>query len=101
MTVSKDKDNEIGLKEMSMFVCVISTHGSEIESDNKDYRLPHEVRMYEHCISMKDANMDTQEGNIKTGDLMEYFSDAKCRALRGKPKLYFIQVHILGTVHLT
>ncbi|XP_033749873.1 uncharacterized protein LOC117334389 [Pecten maximus] len=74
------------VKKADCLVCVVSTHGSEQEvgKGDRDPRLPSNVKVFEHFLSMKN-------GVIKTRELIEIFDDSHCKALRGKPKLFFIQ----------
>jgi hypothetical protein len=67
---------------------VISSHGSEDEvtnSDNPDFRKK-EVKFYQHRFS-------TRDGSIQTSEIINMFDDGKCRALKGKPKVFFMQVN--------
>lgn len=68
---------------------VISSHGSEDEVKsgivNPDFRRQ-EVKFYQHRFSTKD-------GSIQTSEIIDKFDDGKCRALKGKPKVFFIQVN--------
>lgn len=67
-------------------VCVISTHGSEqeVSKGDRDPRLPSNVKVFEHFLSMKN-------GIMKTKELLEIFDDSHCKALRKKPRIFFIQ----------
>ncbi|XP_048734214.1 caspase-1-A-like isoform X2 [Ostrea edulis] len=75
------------LQRISCVVMVISSHGSEDEVKsgivNPDFRRQ-EVKFYQHRFSTKD-------GSIQTSEIIDKFDDGKCRALKGKPKVFFIQ----------
>jgi len=76
------------MQHTGCFACVISSHGSEevIGKGERDEYIPDEVTVYEHFIS-------TKNGKIRTRHILEVFDDDHCRPLRGKPRLFFIQVN--------
>ncbi|XP_022294676.2 uncharacterized protein LOC111104825 [Crassostrea virginica] len=72
---SKSKD----LEKYSCFAFGISSHGIEFkERENKKFVSHHAVQMFDHDY-------------MYTKDIIEYFRDMKCKALRNKPKMFFIQ----------
>ncbi|XP_061176327.1 uncharacterized protein LOC133185241 [Saccostrea echinata] len=72
---SKDKS----LNVYDCFVFAISSHGIEREVKKKDQVVHH------HAIQMfDDEYFDTQE-------VLDHFSPKACKALKNKPKLFFIQ----------
>jgi hypothetical protein len=68
------------LKDYDSFAFAISTHGIEEEKVNEDQVV------HNHTVTMFD------EKDYYTEDILDHFSPMRCRALRGKPKLFFIQV---------
>ncbi|XP_062601338.1 uncharacterized protein LOC134263050 isoform X2 [Saccostrea cucullata] len=69
------------LKDFDCFVFAISTHGLELEETDK-------VRGFtvrDHAVQMFDGEY------YSTSQILECFSYQKCKALRGKPKMFFIQ----------
>lgn len=68
------------LKSYGCFVFAISSHG--IESVQEDER---GNSVHRHAIEMFD------EEYIYTSHILDHFNDSNCRALRNKPKLFFIQ----------
>lgn len=75
------------LEHVGCFACVVSSHGSEdaIGKAERDEYLPDHVTVYEHFIATKD-------GKIRTKRILEMFDDDNCKPLKGKPRLFFIQV---------
>nr|XP_022294681.1 uncharacterized protein LOC111104827 isoform X2 [Crassostrea virginica] len=63
------------LKKYSCFAIGISSHGVERTENAISY---HAIEMFDH-------------GYLYTKDVIDYFSERKCAALRNKPKLFFIQ----------
>lgn len=59
------------------FACLISTHGGEIP-----------VRDYDN---LRQHALHTFDGTILTDDIVSTFNDDNCPAMRGKPKLFFVQ----------
>ncbi|XP_022341801.2 caspase-6-like [Crassostrea virginica] len=66
------------------FVCVISTHGGEVPTFYQQTDIKGAYSKTEHYF------LNTS-GDVWTRDIMDTFDDQKCRALRGKPRLFFIQ----------
>lgn len=80
-------DNDL-LERISCVVMVISSHGSEEEIQKEktpgmEFRQK-EIKFYQHQIS-------TRDGSIETSKIVNMFDNPRCRALRGKPKVFFIQ----------
>jgi hypothetical protein len=71
------------------FVCVISTHGGE---DPGYY-----VGDTEAPITKTEHYILNHKGAVWTRYIMDMFNDVHCKALKGKPRLFFIQVS--ETVH--
>ncbi|XP_062604393.1 caspase-2-like [Saccostrea cucullata] len=76
------------LQRISCVVMVISSHGMEAEvrrdsSMNPEFRRQ-EIKFYQHRFS-------TTDGSIQTSEIIDMFDDQKCQALKGKPKVFFIQ----------
>lgn len=71
--------------ESDCFACVISSHGMEgqVRTSTPGVREPF-IRT-EHSIN-------TRDGVVSTNKLLELFNDRNCRPLKGKPKMFFIQV---------
>ncbi|KAJ8304444.1 hypothetical protein KUTeg_018027 [Tegillarca granosa] len=66
------------LDQYDCLVVIISSHGSEDQTaSDKD-----QVKRYVHMIS-------TVDGKVETDDIVQCFE--RCRPLKGKPKLFFIQ----------
>lgn len=63
------------------FVFAISSHGMELVQKDKQGNTVHQ-----HAVEMFDGTY------IYTKSILDFFSDRKCKALKGKPKLFFIQV---------
>ena len=75
-TDSKSED----LGKYSCFAFGISSHGIEVkERENKKFVSHHAVQMFDGDY-------------FYTKDIIEHFRDMKCKALRNKPKMFFIQV---------
>ena len=75
-TDSKSED----LEKYNCFAFGISSHGFEVKKkENKKFVSHHAVQMFD-------------DGDMYTKDIIEYFRDRKCKALRNKPKMFFIQV---------
>lgn len=76
------------LQRVSCVVMVISSHGSEDEVAKGEISRPElrrqELKYYQHRIA-------TTDGSIRTGEIISMFDDMNCRALKGKPKIFFIQ----------
>lgn len=66
---------------MDCFVCAISSHGAQVPRKGHNKRTDH--HFYTHNSMMP------------TADLVDSFSDDKCPKLRGKPRLFFIQVSFM------
>lgn len=64
------------LKKYSCFAIGISSHGVERTENAISY---HAIEMFDH-------------GYLYTKDVIDYFCERKCAALRNKPKLFLIQV---------
>ncbi|XP_048767912.2 uncharacterized protein LOC125674710 isoform X2 [Ostrea edulis] len=72
------------LNDYESFVFAISTHGMEVkkgDGSKRDIPVHHHV----HVVQMFDGSY------FDTGEILDRFSSRKCKALRGKPKLFFIQ----------
>ena len=69
------------------FACAIGSHGNEIlQKRTSD---PVNVsKLYEHAVYGTDTY-------IATAEILKIFSDKKCKAMRGKPRMFFIQVRSL------
>ncbi|XP_061196750.1 uncharacterized protein LOC133205025 [Saccostrea echinata] len=65
------------------FVCVISTHGGE---DPGFY-----IRYPEESYTKTEHYLLNTEGAIWTRQIVDMFNNQQCKALKGKPKLFFIQ----------
>ena len=79
-TDSKLKD----LGKYSCFAFGISTHGIEIKT--RETKKENKKFFSHHAVQMFDGDY------FYTKDIIEYFRDRNCRALRNKPKMFFIQV---------
>ncbi|KAL5018849.1 hypothetical protein ScPMuIL_004571 [Solemya velum] len=75
-----EKASKCDHSEVDCFVCVISSHGLEKEGYDQTER----KKSHHHYIV-------TNDGEIKTSDVLTYFRDDQCPSLKGKPKLFFIQ----------
>nr|QPP12405.1 caspase 3 [Pinctada imbricata] len=64
------------------FACAIGSHGSE--SLMKSTKDSIKTKTYHHVIYGTDTF-------IKTEDIIKIFADRRCKALKGKPKLFFLQ----------
>lgn len=69
------------------FVCVISTHGGEDPGFYANSPQEPGYTKTEHYVL-------NNEGALWTRHIMEKFNDQHCKALRGKPRLFFVQVHV-------
>lgn len=67
-------------KKSDCFVCVVASHGEEMELGQKK-----NVKIKEHVI------LGTDGQGIKTRDLVEMFDGDHCEELKDKPKFFFIQ----------
>lgn len=80
------------LQRVSCVVMVISSHGSEDEVAKGEISRPElrrqEVKYYQHRIA-------TTDGSIRSSEIISMFDEMNCRALKGKPKIFFIQVNLL------
>ncbi|XP_060066045.1 uncharacterized protein LOC132546349 [Ylistrum balloti] len=63
-------------EDSDCFACLISTHGAEAQGRD------HNIR--QHVLH-------TYDGMIPTDEIVSMFNDSNCAAMRGKPKLFFIQ----------
>ncbi|KAK3091934.1 hypothetical protein FSP39_023824 [Pinctada imbricata] len=64
------------------FACAIGSHGAEtLMKSTKDST---KTKTYHHVIYGTDTF-------IKTEDIIKIFADRRCKALKGKPKLFFLQ----------
>ncbi|XP_062597260.1 uncharacterized protein LOC134258721 isoform X2 [Saccostrea cucullata] len=70
-------------EESDCFACVLSSHGMEGQTSTKG-RGPEPFVRTEHFFYTKD-------GVVRTTELLELFNNQNCRALRGKPRMFFIQ----------
>ena len=70
------------LEKSDAFACVLASHGNEIQEKNPTKT---NIKVYHHVIYGTDHE-------IKTHLLMDLLKGNRCRQLRGKPKLFFIQV---------
>ncbi|KAK3089951.1 hypothetical protein FSP39_007928, partial [Pinctada imbricata] len=68
------------------FACAIGSHGEEVEI--KDKRQDGEHTSYDHLIHGTDFPVPTKL-------LVNIFSNRNCRTLKGKPRLFFIQVDMI------
>jgi hypothetical protein len=68
------------LKNYDCFAFAISSHGLEREERKAGSQVHH------HCIQMFDDEF------IDASQILDYFSPRKCRIMKGKPKLFFLQV---------
>lgn len=66
------------------FVCVISTHGGEDPGFHANFSQEPGYTKTEHYVL-------NSEGALWTRHIMEMFNDQNCKALRGKPRLFFVQ----------
>jgi hypothetical protein len=70
--------------------CVISSHGAEVPiaktTENTSYTRHH--------------ILFTKDGIIPTDEILELFNDEHCPRLRGKPRMFFIQVYDVFSVVL-
>lgn len=71
--------------ETDCFACVISSHGMEGQAKVRGHGTREPYVRTEHFIHTKD-------GVVRTTELLELFNDRYCRNLRGKPRMFFIQV---------
>ena len=66
--------------------CVISSHGAEVPiaktTENTSYTRHH--------------ILFTKDGIIPTDEILELFNDEHCPRLRGKPRMFFIQVYFIS-----
>lgn len=69
------------LTSYDCFVFAISSHGMELVQ--KDER---GNNVHQHAIKMFDDQF------VYTSNILDHFNDKNCRALKNKPKLFFIQV---------
>lgn len=80
-SILRSASNKPDLAERACFICIISSHGEQwTEVDQRRNK-----RTMEHAIVGVDGK------RVLTKDLVELFSEEKCRDLNGKPKLFFIQ----------
>ncbi|XP_062597024.1 caspase-10-like isoform X2 [Saccostrea cucullata] len=79
--ILSDTSRVLAEKDFDCFVFAISTHGHEQEEADK----ARGFTVRDHAVQMFDGEY------YSTGQILEYFSYQKCKALRGKPKLFFIQ----------
>ena len=68
------------------FACAIGSHGEEILQKMSDRDTG--SKTYEHAVYGTDAS-------VTTAEILNIFSDKNCRQLKGKPRLFFIQVRSL------
>ena len=66
-------------KDCDCFASVISTHGGEVPRPGSTER--------EHILFTSERG-----GRVKTEDVLKIFNDKNCKALKGKPRMFFIQV---------
>lgn len=96
LTVAKKKCH----KNSDCFVCVIASHGQEEQTGTSlhDSYLTREqhimggVKYDTNHTQTKTTNLE--KDLVKTSELIDIFSNDNCEGLRGKPKLFFIQVKI-------
>ena len=73
------------IPETDCFACVISSHGMEGHAKVRGQGKNDPYVRTEHFIYTKD-------GVVRTTELLEPFNDRHCLNLRGKPRMFFIQV---------
>lgn len=71
--------------ESDCFACVISSHGMEGKVSPVHPQVEKPFIKIEHFTY-------TRDGVVRTNELLELFNDRNCRHLKGKPKMFFIQV---------
>lgn len=64
---------------------MVGSHGEERQIDTGAHSKSHDR---EHCIVGVDGKL------LRTSELIEVFDDNNCDGLQGKPKFFFIQVHL-------
>lgn len=74
------------LKNSDSFACVLASHGSEVlEESVANPKV--DCKVYHHVIYGTDRA-------IRTHLLLDLLDENRCKALQGKPKLFFVQVHV-------
>ena len=80
--VVTSKEMDFFFEKSDAFACVLASHGNEVQEENPTNP---NVKVYHHVIYGTDRA-------IRTHLLMDLLKGNRCRQLRGKPKLFFIQV---------
>ena len=80
-TAAKDYDH----LNADCFACAILTHGDQTWSDREYDRMGLTVR--------QDLLFGTDGKAVATRTVVDLFNDHICPGLRGKPRLFFLQVH--------
>nr|XP_022319489.1 uncharacterized protein LOC111122170 isoform X3 [Crassostrea virginica] len=75
------KEMDFFFEKSDAFACVLASHGNEVQEENPTNP---NVKVYHHVIYGTDRA-------IRTHLLMDLLKGNRCRQLRGKPKLFFIQ----------
>lgn len=71
------------LTSYDCFVFAISSHGKEFVQKDKMGNSVHQ-----HVIKTFDDQF------VYTSEILDHFNDTNCKALKNKPKLFFIQVWV-------
>ena len=82
--ISVSQDNEFN-DQSDCFALVISSHGEEVE-EKKVHNNQDSAHVWRHCV------LGSDENKVYIDDVMSYFEDKNAKGLKGKPKLFFIQV---------
>lgn len=79
--ILKNASKRPDLAERPCFFCIISSHGEQVVSGG----VGSDSNLIVHTIVGVDGK------RVKTDDLVNCFSDSRCRSMAGKPKVFFIQ----------
>lgn len=78
------------------FACVIGSHGNELEVQKvtKDKKKEGTCQQHFHHV------IYGTDGPVLTSDLICLFEDRKCPGLKGKPRMFFLQVNFKLTLKM-